>query len=44
MTAQIRIILRDLILVRGSAGTPTEAYMTGCVIPYSNIMPDDERI
>jgi aldehyde:ferredoxin oxidoreductase len=32
--------LRDLILTRGGAGTPTEACMAGCVIQCSNIMPD----
>jgi aldehyde:ferredoxin oxidoreductase len=32
--------LRDLILARGGAGTPTEACMAGCVIQCSNVMPD----
>jgi aldehyde:ferredoxin oxidoreductase len=32
--------LRDLIMARGGAGTPTEGCMAGCVIQCSNVVPD----
>ena len=33
--------MREVILQRGGAGTPTEACMDGCVIRCSNIFPDE---
>lgn len=34
--------MRELILQRGGAGTPTHACMTGCAIRCSNVFPDPE--